>query len=183
MAKLKLLAALVALLAIGGVAATGAFTTVSAERTATVGVAGDSAALLGVSSADNGPFGAAVSEGTNSGVAEINLDSNAFGNAQGLNPQANTSLSPLVNVTNNGEEDVGVTITVESVDTGANIDSNNVTILDENGNSIEGDTTTLTPGQTLQFGLNVDLRNVDQSDLNNNDLQINIQIEASSEDA
>ncbi len=100
--KGKLLALLLAFTAVGGLAATGAFTTVQAERTAEVNVDGDANALLQITPVpdpDNSDF---ISENnTGSETFQISLDDN-------VNARASTSAEDLVNITNNGEEPVDV---------------------------------------------------------------------------
>jgi hypothetical protein len=105
--KGKLLALLLAFTAVGGLAATGAFTTVQAERTAEVNVDGDANALLQITPVpdpDNSDF---ISENnTGSETFQISLDDN-------VNARASTSAEDLVNITNNGEEPVDVWIATE----------------------------------------------------------------------
>lgn len=178
MASKKLFALLAVFVAVGGIMATGAFTTVSADRTATVEVAGDDSALLSIDGAAGAPLADPVTE--SDGVAQINLGASNINGADGLNPNAKTQLSPIVNVTNNGEEGVGVTISVTNVDSGA-VDASDVEIISSDGSTnMTGNTYSLDTGQTIQFGLSIDLQNVDQSQLSGNDLDITIQIEADS---
>jgi hypothetical protein len=162
--KGKLFALVALFAAVGLITATGAFTTVEAERTATVDVAGDSAALLGIEASSN------IDEGAGSqtdGVFQLNLD-DAVGNsdAQGLNPDANTTLTPLVNVTNQGSNDVDVTIS-------ATTEQGDVIVVDSDANGYTS--TTLTPGDTVQFGLVIDLVDVDQGDASNFNITISIE--------
>ena len=100
----KLLALVLAFAAVGGLVATGAFTSVEAERTADVEVGGDSGALLGLDPINSSSF---VQNGdTSTDTFEIDL-----GNDQ-LNTNATTDAGPVVNVTNNGENTVELFINV-----------------------------------------------------------------------
>ena len=126
--KGKLLALLLAFTAVGGLAATGAFTTVQAERTAEVNVDGDANALLQITPVPDPANSDFISENnTGGGTFQISLDDN-------VNARASTSAEDLVNITNNGEEPVDVWIATEggiqatnkSVNTTFYIDDDNV---------------------------------------------------------
>jgi hypothetical protein len=91
--------------AIGLITATGAFTTVTAERTATVSTAGDSAALLSLTPSD-GSNGDYVDDSGD--TIEINLDSP---NGDGVNLNALTQIDDMLVITNQGTQEVGVYIT------------------------------------------------------------------------
>lgn len=108
MAKGKLFALIVVVGALGVVAATGAFTTVTAERTATINVSGDDAALLQMDPSDETDVVSMSDAGT------IQIDISEDGGA-GLNPVATTSFDPALNVTNQGSQDIGLSVDV-SVD-------------------------------------------------------------------
>lgn len=99
--KGKLFALVAVFAAIAVVTASGAFTTVSAERTATVTTAGDASALLQLEPADtnNGDLYAS----TPSGQLEISLEN--------VNLNAHTEIDYVFNITNNGNEDVYIWIT------------------------------------------------------------------------
>lgn len=100
-----------ALLGLGGVFAgaigligTGAFSTVEADRTADIEVAGDAAALLAI-----GPV-----EGPNSeyaeltgGTATVDISTTDQG-AQGVNQNAVTVINPILEITNNGPNSVEI---------------------------------------------------------------------------
>jgi hypothetical protein len=103
--KGKLFGLLAVFAAIGLVTASGAFTTVSAERTASVNVAGDESALLALEPADTSN-GEAYAR-TSSGQLEINL---ANGSAAGVNPDAKTSIASVFRITNQGTQKVSVTV-------------------------------------------------------------------------
>ena len=126
--KGKLLALLLAFTAVGGLAATGAFTTVQAERTAEVNVDGDANALLQITPVPAPANSDFISENnTGSETFQISLDDN-------VNARASTSAEDLVNITNNGEEPVdvwiategGIQATNDSVNTTFYIDDSNV---------------------------------------------------------
>lgn len=172
--KGKLFALLAVFTAIGLITATGAFTTVTAERTAEVNVAGDDSALLQLDEPAGIDEGA-VSE--SNGVAEIDLTSTNLG-ASGINPDAVTTLTPLLNVTNQGNDDTTLNVTVSTVTTGGTgVSGANVTAVDSSGTEFSD--TSLGTGNTTQFGLKIDLTDIDQSDLNGaNELTITIEISA-----
>jgi hypothetical protein len=108
----KLLSLIAVFVAFGLVTTTGAFTTVEAQRTATVDVAGDSGALLGL---ENGSSGLIQSP---NGEIEITLDGSSAG---GVNANAVTSVneSKFLNITNNGNKN-GVEINM-SYDTATSV--------------------------------------------------------------
>ncbi|MFB6212152.1 MAG: DUF1102 domain-containing protein [Halobacteriales archaeon] len=122
--KSKLLAVLAVFAAIGVITGTGAFTTVSADRTATVNVAGDQNALLQVEPY-NGPNGIGEGNtvgadlGSSDGYADIQdgtllIDLNGFSDgtpkSSGVNLEAVTTVDGVFNVTNQGTQDVTVYI-------------------------------------------------------------------------
>ncbi|MFB6211625.1 MAG: hypothetical protein ABEI76_08820, partial [Halobacteriales archaeon] len=96
----KLMALIAVFAAIGVITGTGAFTTVTAERTATVGVSGDSAALLGITG-----LSSEATQNSN-GVLQLNLPDN-------INPNAATEWDRVFKITNNGQNAVTINITVE----------------------------------------------------------------------
>ena len=148
--KGKLLALLAIFAAIGLVTATGAFTTVSAARTVSVNVAGDSGALLqltGNTTAGNGDY--VTTDGN--GALTIDLTaSNLPNGAQGVNPNAKTTFDSMFDVTNQGTQNV----TVNIAKSGAQGDSFLVYKGNSEGTSING--TTLAPGESVPVGIVVD---------------------------
>jgi len=146
--KGKLFALVAVFAAIGVVAASGAFTTVSAERTATANVAGDSSALLQLDVVDS------TYAEQSSGTLEIDLT----GNASGVNLNATTTITDVFKITNQGSQDVAVNIT----DSGTN--DNLVTFYNTTasgtgtGGSLEGSSnaTTLTPGGSVLVSVEID---------------------------
>lgn len=89
--------------AVGLITASGAFTTVEAERTADVEVAGDANALLALNAGDS-----YLIENTDDEV-RITLDSS---DANGINLNATTSAAPanFLTVTNNGQQDISFNV-------------------------------------------------------------------------
>jgi hypothetical protein len=81
----------------GAVLGTGAFTTVEADRSVSVNVAEDSAALVGIDVNDR------YGDTTDNGVAEFDLQSNIFEDT-GFNPQGKTILYGALAITNNSGE-------------------------------------------------------------------------------
>ena len=86
--------------------ATGAFTSVSAVRAAEVNVVGDRNALLTLTPY-NGPNGAYFVDGNGDGAYELALSSDH----RGINVNATIVLHDVFTITNNGTQQVRVTIT------------------------------------------------------------------------
>jgi len=169
------------LVATGGAAlGTGAFTTVTAERTVSVETAGDASAFLGLTPATrNGTPGNPYVTETN-GTVEITLenpDGDSGANATGVNQNAETVFRNLVTVTNNGTQDVSELwlefVTEGSDDSNLNLSNtfhftassvgsgtSEVDQLQNNSNILDSaadDDSTLTPGESINFGIVVDL--------------------------
>lgn len=171
--KGKLFALLAVFAAIGLITATGAFTTVTAERTAQVSVAGDDAALLQLTEPASIDAGAVTQS---DGVAEIDLTDGNL-DASGINPDATTTLTPLLNVTNQGSDSTTLNVTVTAVESdGSTVTGANATAVGSSGNEFAE--TTLSSGETTQFGLEINLTGVTQNDLTSNQLTIVIEIRA-----
>lgn len=153
----------------GALLGTGAFTTVEAQRTVSVQTAADANAFLALSPARTGEEFVTETDGT----IQINLDGTDSnnGNANGLNQNARTRFENLVDVTNNGTQDVtSLTLEVEVSGTNDNApheEAFNITVGDD---TYEADGTTnildatdnpspLTPGNTATFGIEIDLLN------------------------
>lgn len=132
--KGKLLALVAMFVAIGIAAGTGAFTTVTAERTADVDVAGDSGALLAIDAASgsNGDY-----VGTDGGETQLLLSGPQ--GASGVNPNATTAVDGVITVTNQGTQ--GVYVAVER--SGPNTDAIEFGVQDSdvafNDSSLSGD--------------------------------------------
>ena len=167
----------------GALIGTGAFTTVEAERTVNVQTAGDASAFLGLEPANRGgnPNNPFVEQNNN--TVEITLENpngNNGANATGLNENAKTIFRELVTITNNGTQEV-TSLTLEFINDGSlpgsitesNLDSifsftvspsgnNNSQSTVDNGDDILNDTDSyysgnLTPGEAVNFGIEVDL--------------------------
>jgi len=106
--KGKLLALLLAFTAVGGLAATGAFTTVQADRTADVQAVGDANALLQLVPASNTEFASNTTDG------QVELDFQDPEGSSGVNLDAETLDDNVINITNNGNDDVTVFATAET---------------------------------------------------------------------
>jgi hypothetical protein len=104
--KLFVLLALIG--AIGLVTATGAFGSVTAQRTADVSVAGDDAALLGLE-AGSAPGASTFITGTD----EITID------LSNVNTNATTEVPNSLNITNRGDAEVAVSISTSGSNTAA----------------------------------------------------------------
>jgi len=173
--KGKLLALVVIFLAVGVVTGTGAFSTVEAQRTADINVAGDSGALLGLEAGTSG-----LIRSTN-GEIEITLDGNS--NAGGVNANAITTVdeSKFLNITNNGGQNtvvIGVQYTTSTnvdvyfVVDGSAVNDNSTGSLDQVGNvqtslidtttkyPIQNNTVELAPGETVSVGIVIDVGDV-----------------------
>lgn len=142
--------------AIGLVTATGAFTTVTADRTATVTVAGDAGALLGLAPYD-GPNGDGSDDtnsitddtqtgdsegyaGLNGDVLEIDLGGYGDVSAVGVNDEATTDVRNVFVVTNQGTQPVAVSVT-DSDDDGEDtfVTFYNSSYADRSGGGLEND--------------------------------------------
>lgn len=166
------------LIGLGGVVAgggallgTGAFTTVEAERTVSVETAGDADAFLALSAArddfDEENF---VTEGDD-GTIQINLDENSPGGGDGINRNARSRFENLVEVTNNGTQNVGtleLEIEVsETDDNDGHEDAFKIAVGDETLDPTSDDPvgildageneSPLEPGESATFGVEIDL--------------------------
>lgn len=168
----------------GAVLGTGAFTTVTAERTVNVETAGDASAFLGLTPADrDGSGGNEYVADPGDGTIEITLVNNddTPGNASGLNQNATTVFRNLVTVTNNGTQDVE-TLSLEFITSDGNglsdpdLDSVFSFTVSPSGNGNNGSQSTvsnggdiisdsyysnndapLSLGQSINFGLSINL--------------------------
>jgi len=166
--KGKLIALLAVFAAIGLVAASGAFTSVSAERTADVQVSDDANALLAISDATSGATAQTGDDyfSTNNGEAELQF--------QNINLNAGTEVDSVFTVTNQGSQTVTVWITKTGANSGAvafGVDSNKLDsasadissdITDQDRTSIAGTdlssatAVALDPGESMTIGLYID---------------------------
>lgn len=116
------LAGLIAIFAaIGLITATGAFTTVTAERTATVTTAGDADALLALNPT-NANYASIPSSGANAGQLVISVDGtfNSQG-ATGVNLNALTEINNVFSITNQGTQQIEVWISVNATSGNENV--------------------------------------------------------------
>ena len=178
------------LVAAGGAAlGTGAFTTVTAERSVTVNTAGDANALLAFSAANDNPYVEVTGDDDDGeGVIEINLDgfedSNSDANSTGLNQNAVTTFDELVTITNNGTRAVdSLSFEIDANDSdndgvlsivydGSYIEDTDNTddvISDSDSNNVytSGDvlSSNISVGSSENFGLRVDLLDGNPSEL------------------
>ena len=147
--KGKLLALLMVFTAVGGLAATGAFTTVEAERTADVNVEGDAGALLAIQPTNTTEETEFLTEDdTTDSEFQINLEE-----AQ-LNTNATTTQEDFFNITNNGENTVAVWIATQG-----GVQDGSVGSISENVNTtfyVDNSTGGVTPDEE---GEHVDINN------------------------
>jgi hypothetical protein len=142
----------IALLALGVVTAaiyaTGAFTTLTAQRNADVAVAGDASAYLSLKPA-SGPNGEYARYDAH-GQLQIVLGDGATGG--GVNRDAMTIVRDVFTITNQGSQSIGLWLT----------DGSDAVTFQVNGQSIEGkgQAMTIAPGTTKSVGLVVDTRQV-----------------------
>jgi len=172
--KGKLFILLAVFAAIGLVAASGAFTSVSAERTAEVNVAGDSDALLQIDGTSAGVTGVVS---TSNGQVELNFN-NGNGNANGINPGATTDFDSVLVITNQGADAVDLTVTLSDDDSTPgtpgdyiNIEANH----DGTEQDLEDGSVTLSAGESATIDVEFDLTG---TNLNNEDILDNITFEA-----
>lgn len=105
------------LIALGAVAimtgivfGTGAFTQVEADRNLDVTVADDANAFLALEAAPNaGDYVGTTTGGAGNQVITVDLSTTTAG-GQGINDDAVTTIDPLLNVTNQGTQEVNVTL-------------------------------------------------------------------------
>lgn len=153
------LAGLIAIFAaIGLITATGAFTTVTAERTATVSTAGDASALLALN-----PVNTDYAQINSDGTLEIAIDG-SFGNSNtgaGVNLNALTQIDDVFSITNQGTQEVEVWITTNGTNpdtvafyNGTHSDSNRVAIDELN------DAHALGVGDSVNVSMDIDTRDV-----------------------
>lgn len=107
-------------LATGSAAAvgTGAFTSVTAERTVEVNVAGDESAYVGLEPVSSSPNSDFVE--VNSGEVSLDFSSNNSNvNGNGFNPDATTRINDLLHVTNQGTQNVNFWVNIENLGAGS----------------------------------------------------------------
>ncbi len=157
----------------GALFATGAFTTVEAQRTVNVATAGDGSAFLQLVAARTG--GEYVDD-SGDGTIEINLDGTDAA-ADGLNRSAITTFDNLVTMTNNGTQDISsIEFDFDVTGTGDDTAHEAALAIRMDGQTfgdgspgtgdISGDVTLaggdanlLETGESVNFGIQVDLLN------------------------
>jgi hypothetical protein len=156
--KGKLLALVAMFAAVGLITATGAFTTVEAQRTADVSVSEDSAALLQLEPSDdpNGEY----ATGTG-GTVQIDISQ--------LNLEANTTIDNVINVTNQGTQSVDITVDDVSVSGASGVDA-----------GIVSPPTSLNTGNSDTFGIYIDTSGASLSDGDSFTITYTITADASS---
>ena len=124
----------------GALFATGAFTTVEAERSIDVDTEGDASALLQL-------------EDAGSQLVDVDANGMLVVDENRLNQEAMTEADPAINVTNNGDSDVGLYVNATSAE---------FDVLHD-GTSIEGSgaAVDVNSGQTIQLTIQIDLRDGD----------------------
>jgi len=190
--KGKLFALLVVFTAIGLVTATGAFTTVQADRTAQVNVAGDSAALLAIqpneSNGGNGVDGSNyVQTGDTITIDFDGTDDSDLGNegANGLNGNAKTVFGSLLNITNQGTQpvEINMSVSVTTNDVSGISDnskiSNSIIIKNtSDGTDLTSDSVTLDTGNTMTIDFIADLRDDNGAKITSGNFDLTITITA-----
>jgi len=169
----------------GGVAVgTGAFDSVSADRSVSLAVAGDSNAFLGLNSDSNELPNSEYATELGNGLAEINTTPDADGDfdGEGVSPFALTTIEEVIEVTNQGTQDVAVF--VESNDPNLSDLDGDFELFatdpddgtDNRANLREGtdidDLQVIGPGDSFALGFEVDAR--DKSDSELDDLEDDI---------
>lgn len=131
----------------GALIATGAFTTVEAERSVSVETAGDDAALLQMVDATDGTY---VS--VDDGVVQIDIGDESAG----VNRSARTVFEHLIDISNNGNQDV-TSLTFEIQ--GDNGEDELLTPIPESYEAEDFDGDGLSPGdEPVTLGLEIELR-------------------------
>jgi hypothetical protein len=153
--KGKLFGLLAVFAAIGLVTASGAFTTVSAERTASVNVAGDANALLALEPADT-PNGDEYA-GTSNDQLEIEL---ATENAEGVNPNAVTEIDSVFRITNQGSQEVNVSISDSS-----SSDNSDAVTFHNGSTNLESGGKDIGTGESIIVSIRVDTTETDGTSL------------------
>ena len=161
----------------GVVGGSGAFTSVTAERTVNVQTTGDGSAALALESTGSTNANKYVS--TSGGTIQLDLDATS----SGLNKNAKTTIDNLVKITNNGSQDLTELIVEITNDAGNDISGifkftkgatsgetslgNNVDLTDGSG---------LSSGSSVVFGLIINLLNnsAGKSDLPSGGYTLNI---------
>ena len=140
--------------AVGLITATGAFTTVEAERTADVEVAGDANALLTL---EEGPDNPEYLDTTDDQIV-FDITAGAQDEEQ-LNLNALTVIEGVINVTNNGNNEITLSVSLNGDNAGLVEFNADGTDLTEDVQSV-----TLTPGETVTLDFEIDTTEEDLDD-------------------
>jgi hypothetical protein len=155
----------------GVIGGTGAFTSVTANRTVNVQTAGDASAALTLEPTDSSNASEYVTA-PNNGTIQLDLNGTSDNSASssGLNQNAKTTIDDLVKITNNGSQDI-TTLNLEITDdSGTDLSGVFAFTKGPNGNTNVGNNADITGGNGLSvgssvvFGLIINLLN------NNNDV-------------
>ena len=141
----KILALAVVLSLVLGLVGTGAFSSVTADRTATVSVAEDADAFLGLEphSSPNGQYAQ-----TNGGQLELQIDdTNPTVAGNGVNQDATTTFDDVFNITNQGTQRVAVSVNDSAEETSYYVIHNGEQLLLDNVKIA------LDPGDVAEIGL------------------------------
>ncbi len=137
--------------------ATGAFSSLNTSRDANVNVAGDKAGYLGLAPGENGEYTT-----YQNGKLQLQLNGALGGEdaprGGGVNHGAETTITSVFTITNQGAQSVGVWLE----DTGDHIEFERASggSLEQKGNAVE-----LTPGDTVHVGLTIDTTETDADQL------------------
>ncbi len=143
---------------------TGAFSSVTATRDIDVEVADDSSAYLGLRGAGGANSDYVTEDGTDETLT-IDLSSSnddVAGGGEGVNPNAVTQIDDLFEISNQGAQEVSVSLTKD----GDNADLVSFYSANEayDGDSLSGDGVTLGTGETTTVSLEIDTRDADVGD-------------------
>ncbi|WP_159900925.1 hypothetical protein [Salinirussus salinus] len=126
----------------GALVGTGAFSSVEADRTVSIGTTGDNSALLGFTTGPNSYNGVSI-DGGGSTTPTISINTNS------LNDEATTRFNGVLTVTNDGSD--AVDFSIDGTPSG-------VTFYDENDDDLTGTSVTLDasgdPDQDLDLEIN-----------------------------
>jgi hypothetical protein len=116
MQRRKFIASVGSIAAAGAAAmGTGAFTSVSADRSVSVNVAGDDAALLALDASSGANSAYATQTGSGEVTVEIDDTDDVYADASGVNANATTKIFELFEIKNQGTQPVAVHVPPESV--------------------------------------------------------------------
>lgn len=152
-------------LASGAAAAvgSGAFTSVEADRSVDVEVAGDSSSYLALSRVTGSKNSQKYVSKSNGEISFNFSDSNGSVDGTGFNPDATTQIDSLLNVSNQGTQNVNFWINISSLSTGSadvtfstdgDISSSQLAYDGSNSGSVTE--VTLSPGDSITLDLKVD---------------------------